>query len=161
MQPILDHLDNIVRPAIRDYFAAEEALDAANAKGDAQAVANARFDVIRKARTATVELNHLTDFVLHNQTPPMAFADLTAIRTAIRSTCVFGRGTTAVNDIDLLRDAADALKHAVLNRSTSPKKCSRRRRPRDTEAIRTRWPESPPDRRGRACPRRSPFVRAP
>lgn len=49
----------------------------------------------------------------------MAFADLTAIRTAIRSTCVFGRGTTAVNDIDLLRDAADALKHAVLNRSNS------------------------------------------
>jgi hypothetical protein len=36
MQTILDHLDNIVLPAIRDYFAAEEALDAANAKGDAQ-----------------------------------------------------------------------------------------------------------------------------
>jgi hypothetical protein len=119
MQPILDHLDNIVGRAIRDYFAAEEALDAANAMGDAQAVADACFEVIRKARTAAVELNHLTDFVLHNQLPPMAFADLTAIRTAIRSACVFGRVTTAVDDSDLLRDAADALKHAVLNRSNS------------------------------------------
>ena len=73
MQPILDHLDNIVRPAIREYFAAEQELDAANARGDAQAVADARFEVIRKARTAAVELNHLTDFVLHNQVPPMAF----------------------------------------------------------------------------------------
>jgi hypothetical protein len=34
MQAILDHLDNIVRPAIREYFAAEEALDAANASKD-------------------------------------------------------------------------------------------------------------------------------
>jgi hypothetical protein len=119
MQAILDHLENIVRPAIREYFTAEEALDAANASKDQATIDAARLEVIRKARTAAVELNHLTDFVLHNQVPPMAYADLNAIRTAIRSVCVFGRGTTAVQDTDLLRDAADALKHAVMNRPNS------------------------------------------
>jgi hypothetical protein len=98
MQTILDHLDNIVLPAIRDYFAAEEALDAANAKGDAQAVADARFEVIRKARTAAVELHHLADFVVNNPAPGATFADLAAARAAIRSVCVFARGTTAVQD---------------------------------------------------------------
>jgi hypothetical protein len=119
LQAILDHLANIVRPAIRDYVAAEEALDAASASKDQAAIDAARHDVIRKARTAAVELNHLTDFVLHHQTPPMAFADLAAIRTAIRSVCMFARGPVTVQDTDLLRDAADALKHAVLGRQKS------------------------------------------
>jgi hypothetical protein len=119
MQTILDHLDNIVLPAIRDYFAAEEALDAANAKGDAQAVADARFEVIRKARTAAVELHHLADFVVNNPAPGATFADLAAARAAIRSVCVFARGTTAVQDTDLPRDAADALKHVKMDRPSS------------------------------------------
>jgi hypothetical protein len=119
MQKIIDHLDHVVRPAIREYFAADKALDVANASGDQAAIDAARIELMRKARTAAVELNHLTDFVLHNQTPPMAYADLPAIRTAIRSVCVFGRGTVAVEDTDLLRDAADALKHSVLNRPSS------------------------------------------
>lgn len=83
------------------------------------AIDAARHNVIRKARTAAVELNHLTDFVLYHQTPPMAFADLAAIRTAIRSVCMFARGPVTVQDTDLLRDAADALKHAVLGRQES------------------------------------------
>jgi hypothetical protein len=119
MQAILHHLANIVRPAIRDYVAAEGALDAARASKDQAAIDAARLDLIRKARTAAVELNHLTDFVLHHQTPPMAFADLAAIRTEIRSVCMFARGPVAVQDTDLLRDAADALKHAVLGRQNS------------------------------------------
>jgi len=88
MQTILDHLANIVRPAIREYVAVEEALDAASASKDRAA----RLDAIRKARTAAVELNHLTDFVLHHKTPPMVFGDLGAIRTAIWSVCMFARG---------------------------------------------------------------------
>jgi hypothetical protein len=55
MQAILDHLANIVRPAIRDYMAAEGALDAASASKDQAAIDAARHDVIRKARTAAVE----------------------------------------------------------------------------------------------------------
>jgi hypothetical protein len=34
LQTVLDHLDKIVRPAIRDYVAAEEALDTAHAAND-------------------------------------------------------------------------------------------------------------------------------
>ena len=49
----------------------------------------------------------------------MAFANLAAIRATIRSACVFARGPVAVQDTDLLRDAADALKHAVLGRQNS------------------------------------------
>ncbi|MCK1604987.1 hypothetical protein IVA93_34590 [Bradyrhizobium sp. 155] len=119
MQTILDHLDNIIRPAIRDYFAAEQALDAANAKGDAQAIANARLEMIRKVRTAAIELHHLADLVVNNPAPGATFADLTAARAAIRSVCVFARGTTAVQDTDLLRDAPDALKHVTVDRPSS------------------------------------------
>jgi hypothetical protein len=119
MQKILQHLDHVVRPAIREYFAADKALDIANASKNQAAIDAARLEVMRKARTAAVELNHLTDFVLHNQMPPMAYPDLPAIRAALRSVCVFGRAPVAVEDTDLLRDAADALKHAVLNRNNS------------------------------------------
>jgi hypothetical protein len=119
MQAILDHLDNVVRPAIREYVAAEEALDAANTSKNQATIDATRIEVIRRARTAATELNHLSDFVLNNQTSPMAYADLTAVRTAIRSVCAFARGPTAVQDTHLLRDAADALKHFVLGRPNS------------------------------------------
>ncbi len=59
MQSILDHLDNIVRPAIRDYVTAEEALDAAHTSKDQAAIADARLNVMRVARTAAIELHHL------------------------------------------------------------------------------------------------------
>ena len=57
----------------------------------------------------------MQDFVLHNQSPPIAFADLEAIRKAIRAVCVFARGTIAVQDTELPRDAADALKHVKMD----------------------------------------------
>jgi hypothetical protein len=38
MQLILDHLNNVVRPAIRAYVGAEEAFDAANRSGDAEII---------------------------------------------------------------------------------------------------------------------------
>jgi hypothetical protein len=119
MRAILDHLDNIVRPAIREYVAAEKALDSAHAMKNQQMIDEARLDLMRKARTAATELHHLQDFVLHNQSPPLAFADIEAVRKAIRAVCVFARGPVAVGDTDLLRDAADSFKHFHMNRPSS------------------------------------------
>lgn len=119
MQPILDHLDNIVRTAVREYVATERALDAAHIAKDANAIDAARNNVMRRARIAATELHHLQDFVLHNPQPALSFARIEDIRSALRAVCVFGRGTVAVDDTDLLRDTADAFKHHLMTRQNS------------------------------------------
>ena len=50
MQPILDHIAGVVRPALRKYLAAEKALTAALESKDAGAVSTARQDVMLAAR---------------------------------------------------------------------------------------------------------------
>ena len=52
VQPILDHIATIVRPALRRYQAAEKALTDALASGDAKVANAARQDVILAARQA-------------------------------------------------------------------------------------------------------------
>jgi hypothetical protein len=108
MQTVHDHLDKIVRPALRKYVAAEKTLDEASESNDPDAIDAARAEVMRTARTAATELHHLADVVLVDTTP--SFTDLGAVRQALRTVCVFGRGQTPGDDIDLLRDAADAFK---------------------------------------------------
>lgn len=117
MQAVHAHLDDIVRPALRNYVAAEKALDQANESNDQAAIEAARAEVMRTARTAATELHHLADVVLVDTAP--RFADLRAIRQALRTVCVFGRGQTPGDDVDLLRDAADAFKHFVLTRASA------------------------------------------
>jgi hypothetical protein len=72
---------------------------------------------MRMARTAATELHHLADVVLVDTRP--LFADLGAIRQALRAACVFDRGTVPGPDTDLLHDAADAFKHFVLTRASA------------------------------------------
>jgi hypothetical protein len=117
MGTILNHLDNVVRPAVRAYVAAEDALDAAHASKDQAAIDAARIDVLRLARTAAIELHHLQDVILTNTKP--RFARIEDVRDVARAGCFFGRSNTAVNDTDLLRDTADALKHYEMNRKNS------------------------------------------
>jgi hypothetical protein len=117
LQTVLDHLDKIVRPAIRDYVAAEEALDAAHAANDPAAIATARDNVMRLARTAAIETHHLQDVILSNLR--QQYARIEDVRTAARSVCVFARGPTAVTDTDLLRNTAEAIKHFEMNRNSS------------------------------------------
>ncbi|MBV9565883.1 MAG: hypothetical protein JOY90_36345 [Bradyrhizobium sp.] len=117
MRAVNDHLDNIVRPALRNYIDAERALDRTNHCKDAAAIDAARGEVVRTARTAATELHHLADVVLVDTAP--RFADLGAIRQALRAVCVFDRGTVPGPDTDLLHDAADAFKHFVLSRPSA------------------------------------------
>jgi hypothetical protein len=52
MQKFLDHLNHVVRPVIREYFAADKMLDIANASKDQAAIDAARLEVMREGLTA-------------------------------------------------------------------------------------------------------------
>ncbi len=110
------HLDNVVRPALREYVAAERALDTANRSNDQGVIDEARQEVMRRARTASIELHHLQDVVVANDP---TYPTLEDIRAALRGVCVFARGSAAVDDTDLLRDTANAFKHYETNRKNS------------------------------------------
>jgi hypothetical protein len=117
MQAVLVHLNAIVRPALRNYIAAERALDQANASQDQATIDVARAEVMRTSRTAATKLHHLGDVVLVDTAP--RFADLSAVRQTLRAVCFFDRGSVAGPDTDLLHDAADAFKHFVLTRPSA------------------------------------------
>lgn len=63
MQPILDQIEQGVRPALRKYLSAERMLTDAQLANDAAAAAIARQDVLLAARQAVDLLHHLADFV--------------------------------------------------------------------------------------------------
>jgi hypothetical protein len=120
MQAILDHLDNIVRPALRNYLSAEMALNAAHESKDPKAIDAARKAVMRVARSAAVELHQLADLVANEPTPQLpVFIDAAVARIAVKPHCVFIRTTTLIDDVHLLGDVADAFKHHKLNRRTA------------------------------------------
>jgi hypothetical protein len=119
MQPILDHIDDVVRPALRRYMAAQDASTAALQSNDPGAVGAARQDVMLAARQAADVLHHLSDFVLKEPSPALAFANIEDVRKAIDGNCAFLRTSAAVTDIGLLRDVADAFKHHRPDRSNA------------------------------------------
>jgi hypothetical protein len=116
MQPIVDHLNSIVRPSLRNFTAADRAFVAAQTA--AAGLEEARQAVMLAARQAAVELHHFSDFVLNNPAPPIAFPDLGAVRAAVQSHLIFLREPKApyVDDVALLRDVANAFKHHKLDR---------------------------------------------
>jgi hypothetical protein len=62
MPPIVDHLNSIVRPSLRNFTAADLAFVAAQTA--AAGVEESRQAVMLAARQAAVELHHFSDFVL-------------------------------------------------------------------------------------------------
>src|SRR5262245_45271493 len=111
MQPILDHVATLVRPAMREYLAAEDALTDALASNDARTIDAARQGVMHAARHAVDLLHHLADFVFKEPSPALSFASLEDVRNAVQTRCVFGRTAKPVTDVRLLRDIAVAFKH--------------------------------------------------
>jgi hypothetical protein len=99
MQPILDHLDNIVRSALRNYVTADRSFMEAQKSGTS--VDEARQGTMLAARHAAIDLHHLSDFVVNNPAPGATIADLKA---------------PYVDDVVLLGDVADAFKHFKLDR---------------------------------------------
>jgi hypothetical protein len=119
VQPILDHIATVVRPALRKYLAAEKALTDAIESGDAGTATTARQDVMLAARQAADVLHHLSDFVLKEPSPGLAFANIDDVRSAVDAKCVFLRTANPVPDVGLLRDVADAFKHHRPNRPSA------------------------------------------
>jgi hypothetical protein len=69
LQLILDHIVSVVRPALRKYLAAEEALTFALTSNDASVADTARQDVMLAARQATDVLHHLSDCAVRSEAP--------------------------------------------------------------------------------------------
>jgi hypothetical protein len=124
MQVILDHIAAVIRPALRRYLAAEDAMTAALETKDAAAIGTARQDVMLAARQAVDVLHHLSDFVFKEPSQTLAFANLDAVRSAVEAKCVFLRTIQRVADVSLLRDVADAFKHHRPDRSSATVRAS-------------------------------------
>jgi hypothetical protein len=105
MQTVLNHMDAVVRPALRKYVEAENGLTSTRQSKEA------RQNVMLAARQAVYELHHLSDFVMKEPSPPLAFAKIEDVRTAVEAQCVSLRSRQPVADVALLRDVADAFKH--------------------------------------------------
>src|SRR6267142_279731 len=120
MQTILDHLENVVRPALRDYLSAEMVLNDAHRSNAADAIEVARKAVMRAARIAAVELHQFADLVANEPTPELPpFKNAEAARFAVKPHCVYIRTATLIDDVHLLGDVADAFKHHKLDRKTA------------------------------------------
>lgn len=117
--------DEIVEPARAEYREAERGLtSAALGEPDAPEIEGARQLVLRRARTAVVELHQFADRV-HAAAPSWApIGPLPELRAWVQEQhCRFLQSETLVPDVDLLHDLADAFKHVRL--SHSPKGRSR------------------------------------
>jgi hypothetical protein len=119
MQSIINHLNGVIRPSLRNFTTADRAFVAAQTA--AAGVEDARQAAMLAARQAAVELHHFSDFVLNNPAPPITFSDLGAVRAAVQSHLIFLREPKAphVDDVALLRDVADAFKHHKLDRPSA------------------------------------------
>jgi hypothetical protein len=141
MRPILDHISDIVRPALRKYLATEEVLTAALQAGDIRAAASARQEVMLAARQAVDVLHHLSDFVLKEPSSSLEFPNIEAVRNAVSAKCVFLRTSEHVADGELLRDVADAFKHHRPDRSSATVRVSTDVVPIGTGWGQMRWGE--------------------
>lgn len=101
------HFNEIIYPAIDDYLAAEDALTAATVSGEG--LEAAKYKALRLGAAAAISLHHFSDVLAHR--PPENLPDFEGDVGIVR-TWLAGFGT---NEIGILRDTADALKHAVLD----------------------------------------------
>jgi hypothetical protein len=102
MQTVLNHMDAVVRPALRKYVEAQNGLTSTLQSKEA------RQNVMLAARQAVDVLHHLSDFVLKEPCPPLTFTKIEDVRTAVEAQCVSLRSRA---DVALLRDVAEAFKH--------------------------------------------------
>lgn len=108
------HFREIVLPAYREYLNADDRLTVAIKTGGD--VDRARFDALREAGAAAFYLHHFSDIVLREPAPflPGDCRKIKDLRNLLSEHCTMLRGKERCDDINLLADVVDALKHSVL-----------------------------------------------
>jgi hypothetical protein len=92
---ILEHIDNVVWPALSKYFEQEKHLSSGTWR---------RQKAVLLACEAVKELYQLTDFVKNEKLPSLLFAEKN-VDSAIKAKC------KRAADVSLFRDVADAFRH--------------------------------------------------
>lgn len=103
-----EHFREIVSAAISEYEQAETELSAATKAADADRIQTARFRALRLGGAAAIYLHHFADIVAKR--PPEGLPNFRSSVVQVRD---FLQAKGA-QDLVILGDAADALKHAVL-----------------------------------------------
>lgn len=113
-----EHFFEIVIPAWQAYLTAEAELTAAHRGGVAAEMSRARYKVLREAGAASFYLHHYAEIVLRARPPwlPREIKDLGELRKLAAAHCTELRSDAQIDDVGLLHDVADALKHAILTR---------------------------------------------
>lgn len=111
-----EHFFEIVIPAWQAYLAAEVELTRALGAGDEGAASQARYAALREAGAACFYVHHYAEIVLRARPYwlPPEITELGPLRVWLSGHCTGLRTDAATEDIRLLHDVADALKHAVL-----------------------------------------------
>lgn len=114
-----EHFFEIVIPAWQAYLAAEAELTAAHRGGVAAEMSRARYKALREAGAASFFLHHYAEIVLRARPPwlPHEIKNLGEVRKLASAHCTRLRSDAQIDDVGLLHDVADALKHAVLTRN--------------------------------------------
>lgn len=114
--PWNEHFDCIVVPAWQAYMEADARLAEAAAGDDPLALELARYRALREGGAAAIYLHHFADIVMRAKPDwlPPEVRGLETLRTWVAAHCTSMRTEQASNDVSVLKDVADALKHAVL-----------------------------------------------
>ena len=105
----------VVEPALAEYDHAENVLTDATLNGIGRPD-DARALVLRRARTASIELHQFTDRVLASTPHWSQGSKIDQIREWLRTGFMRRVNEQPVDDLAILHDVADAFKHAQLTR---------------------------------------------
>jgi hypothetical protein len=111
-----EHFSEIVIPAWQAYLAAEERLTAASLGAVDDALVRARYDALREGGAASFYLHHFGEIVLRAAPSWLSPKATTSNRVVewLAAFCFALRTERQIADVELLKDVADALKHAIL-----------------------------------------------
>lgn len=111
-----DHFFEIVVPAWQTYLLAETELSQASISKDSERISRASYTALREGGAATFYVHHFADIVMRARPDwlPNHIKNLTALRIWLSEHCTMLRTEAKCNDIQLVGDVADALKHAIL-----------------------------------------------
>jgi len=113
-----DHFREIVVPAWQSYRASERRLSEAAASKDPQLIDHARFETLREAGAACFYLHHFADIALRARPGwlPQHVTKVQPLLDWVAKKCTYLRSDKLCDDVNLLRDVAESLKHAILTR---------------------------------------------